>query len=291
MKILVTGGTGLLGRKVCEVLEAHGHHLTVVGRGFPKQKGVGVERVVADLSEKGFSSRFPRNVDVIIHLAQSAKYRDFPGGASDVFAVNLGSTQELLDYGVKSGVKRFLYASSGGVYQSAAFNFEEESRLRNPRDIDFYLASKLGGELLTQSYRAIFSHTILRFFFMYGPGQRRHMLLPRLYDQVALGEEILLEGQNGLIINPIHVEDAALAVANSLTLAGSHTVNVAGPDQISLGDIVGAFGKHLRVPPVLRRSGVEDPRLVADITKMTALFGKPRHRLFHSIEDVALAGD
>lgn len=287
LRIVVTGSTGLLGSTACEILVADGHHVIALGRDFPKQEEGGAERVFADLAQSGFSALLPGKVDAIIHLAQSANYRDFPSSASEVFRVNLGSTQELLDYAAKSDVGRFIYASSGGVYESGAFAFQEESKLQTPREIDFYLASKLGGELLAQSYRGIFNHTILRFFFIYGRGQRRTMLLPRLYDQVSSGQEIFLEGKDGLVINPVHVFDAATAVVNSLGLSGSHTINVAGPDQISLGEIVAAFGNHLGVEPKLNCSTAQNPRLVADLSKMTEFLGQPAKRLTESIGDIA----
>ena len=61
-----------------------------------------------------------------MHLAQSPRYRDFPEGALDVFEVNVGSTQRLLDWACRQGVKRFIYASSGGVYGHGEAPFEED---------------------------------------------------------------------------------------------------------------------------------------------------------------------
>ena len=75
-----------------------------------------MKAVVVDLSSDWKISELPTKIDVIYHLAQSDKFRDFPAGAPDVFQVNINSTAKLLDYAKKTGVKSFIYASSGGVY-------------------------------------------------------------------------------------------------------------------------------------------------------------------------------
>jgi len=65
--------------------------------------------VVVDLSSDWKIRELPTNIDVINHLAQSDKFRDFPAGAPDIFQVNINSTAMLLDYVQKSGVKIFIY--------------------------------------------------------------------------------------------------------------------------------------------------------------------------------------
>lgn len=288
LRVLVTGATGLLGRQVCKKLKLSGHSLVVVGRSSTIEDVPAHERVVVDLSIEGFSTNFPSDIDAVIHLAQAENYRNFPASASNVFRVNLGSTQELLTYAANAGASRFVYASSGGIYKSGAFNLEEGSPLRTPEEINFYLATKLGSELLVQSYGDLFNHVILRFFFIYGPGQKRSMLMPRLYDQVVSGKAIHLDGKEGLVINPVHVLDAAEAVAGSLSLSQSETVNIAGPDQLSLKNIVTAFGRHAGVEPVLAQSGLEGSSwLYANISQMSRLLLKPRRRLLESLDDVA----
>ena len=65
--------------------------------------------VVFDLSSDWKIRELPTNIDVINHLAQSDKFRDFLAGAPDIFQVNINSTAMLLDYIQKSGVKNFIY--------------------------------------------------------------------------------------------------------------------------------------------------------------------------------------
>ena len=102
-KILITGITGLIGRHLSEELSNLGHNIYGVTR-RPCSKS-SYKAVVIDLSSDWKISELPTNIDVIYHLAQSDKFRDFPAGAQDIFQVNINSTAKLLDYAKKTGIK------------------------------------------------------------------------------------------------------------------------------------------------------------------------------------------
>ena len=53
--------------------------------------------------------------------------------------MNVSSTQKLLDFAVKNGVKKFVYTSSGGVYGFGKETFLEENEIK----IDYYLLNEL----------------------------------------------------------------------------------------------------------------------------------------------------
>ena len=286
MTVLITGATGLLGRHVLAELGKRTQDVLVLSRRPLESQEFGFRAITADLSHKGFAKRLPRGVTRIIHLAQSSRYRDFPSEAQDVFDVNLQSTQELLQYGETIAIEQFIYASSGGVYQAGALSLREDTPLRDPDSLDFYLSTKLASELLVQSYRSIFRNTVLRFFFIYGPGQRRSMLLPRLFDSVAENRAIQLSGQDGITVNPVHATDAAKAVVAATELTVSNTINVGGPTQYSLRQICELFGRELnRAPRFELKAAAEDGNLVSDIEKMIDVLVTPKVNLEASMMD------
>jgi len=84
--------------------------------------------------------------------------------------------------------------------------------LRPLQNLGYYLGSKASSEILVQSYSKEMFVGIIRPFFMYGIGEKRNMLLPRLYDRIDNGEKIYLQGKDGIKINPVHVLDAVSAV-------------------------------------------------------------------------------
>ncbi len=233
MRVLVTGGTGFIGRNLLPVL-AEEHEVVALTRSEPGSDPPGVSWIEQDLSRPLDASSLPGSIDAVVHLAQSKRYREFPEGAADMFSINVESTFRLLEYARAAGATHFLFASTGGVYGSGEDALSEGDRL-DP--LNFYLSSKCSAEALVAGYRTSFTTVVFRFFFVYGPGQDR-MLLPTLVEKVQSGDEIVVEGDPGLRINPIHVRDAVDAFAPALALERSDLFNVAGEETVTISDLV-----------------------------------------------------
>lgn len=274
-RILVTGANGLLGRHAVATLrETHEVHAMV--HTLPQDALDGVIYHVLDLASDWSTAALPSKIDSVFHLAQSSRFREFPELALDVFRVNVDSTARLLDYARRAGAKRFVFASSGGVYGAGAQAFTENSPIIPHGKLGYYLASKLCSEVLVQNYAQLMGVTILRFFFVYGAGQKRSMLIPRLVDNIFEGRAITLQGNDGIRINPIHVSDAVRSLQSCLELEGSHTFNVAGPDVLSLRELAELIGQAVGKAPVFNCEEVEPKHLVADIEEMQLKLVKPQ---------------
>lgn len=285
-RVVVTGANGLLGRALISSLCTSVDVLAVVH--FPPDNPISnVSYRVVDLASKWDVNVMPDRADVIIHLAQSAKFRNFPDGSMDVFKVNIESTARLLDYARLAGVSRFIYASSGGVYGKGAVAFGENSPIASPGQLGYYLGSKMCSEILAQSY-ALFMHiVVLRPFFIYGPRQNRTMLIPRLMDNVAAGRPISLQGDSGISINPLHVDDAAAAVVAALTINQSATFNIAGPKVLSIRDICEGMGRYLGCEPVFEIQPGEPEDLVGNNKAMCNQLAPPYRQLLDHLADVS----
>jgi UDP-glucose 4-epimerase len=276
-RCVVTGAGGLIGGRVLPELVAGGWEVHALSHSRPAGLDAsGVEWHEADLAAGLDEARLPPRTDAVVYLAQSEHFREFPERARDVFAVNTEGVLRLLDYARRAGASRFVLGSSGGVYGSGDRRFSEELDLPAQDDLGFYLGTKLSSEILVQSYATVFDVVILRFFFVYGSGQRGSMLVPRLVDSVRHGVPIQLQGPDGLRLNPIHVSDAARAVARSLSLGGSEKVNVGGPAVLTLREIGDTIGRLLERAPVYEAApGAHARNLVGDIAKMSRLLGAP----------------
>jgi UDP-glucose 4-epimerase len=283
--ILITGGHGLLGRHAIEALRQH-HRVHALVRAAAPEAAQGVTYQCVDLSQDWSAASLPRAIDVVIHLAQSSRFREFPEQALDVFRVNVDSTARLLDYARQAGARKFIYASSGGIYGAGPDAFHENSPIVDHGRLGYYLGSKVCGEVLAQSYASAMDVSILRFFFMYGAGQRRSMLIPRLVDNVRQGRPVTLQGADGIRINPVHVGDALAMVESCLTAAGSRTINVAGPDKLSLREIAAIIGLQLGVEPKFELSGGVPADLIGDNELMAAALGRPLTRFVAGVKDV-----
>ena len=284
-KVLITGADGLLGRHAVEFLTRDYQVLGLV-HSIPSFPIEGVEYKAIDFSGNWSDHDLPEDVHSIVHLAQSSHFREFPDKAVDIFHVNINSTARLLDFAYRKKVKRFVYASSGGIYGSSDFAFHENSPVVAHGQLGYYLGSKLCGEILAQNYSQLMDVTIMRFFFMYGLGQRRTMLIPRLIDNVRNNTPINLQGSIGIRINPVHVSDGVKALSAALNLEGSHTINIAGPEVLSLREIGEIIGRRLGRSPIFNVTDAQPPNLIGNIEAMQSLLHNPTVALEAGIEEL-----
>ncbi|MBT5717629.1 MAG: NAD(P)-dependent oxidoreductase [Opitutae bacterium] len=282
--ILVTGANGLLGRDLLERL--HGVEVHAVVRRMPRNPVPSIKYHVLDFNGEWSVDQLPNGIKVVIHLAQSALFRDFPDSALHVFKVNVDSTARLLDYAQTIGVEQFVYASSGGVYGSGKVAFDENSQIMSSGNLGYYLGSKLSSEVLVQSYSPLMKVEVLRFFFMYGRRQNRSMLLPRLVDLVKMRKPISLEGENGIRINPIHISDASKAVVASLEMPTSLIINIAGSETFSIREICSEIGSKMGEEPIFKRKDAESSDLIADISLMKKHLLDPEVKITTGILDL-----
>jgi nucleoside-diphosphate-sugar epimerase len=271
MRILITGGNGLIGGRLVRALSSDHDVWSIVRQ--PASVS-GVTEIAGDLSQPVLPDGLPAQADAVIHLAQSRHYRELPDRADDVFAVNVASTARLLEWARKHGVSQFILASSGAVGQPSSAS-------------NFYVASRQCAEWLAQTYAPHFTVLVARFFFAYGPEQARSMLIPRLVDSVRTRTPITLTGENGLRINPVHVDDAVRTLVACLRTRAGGMVDVAGNDAVSLRLIAEEIGRLLRVQPqfsIERSMPAQD--LIGDPTRMRELGGSHQWSIASGLRDM-----
>lgn len=290
MRILVTGAAGFVGTHLVNSLAAESD-IWALARTHAPMTHARVRWVLHDLAAQTPLHGLPERIDTVVHLAQSNHYRDFPKHAADVFEVNVGGTFRLLEYARLARARRFVFASTGGLYGVGPRPFRETDPpcFRGP--LRFYFTSKYAGETLVQGYAADIFTTILRPFFIYGTGQRALMLLPRLVGRIARGQPITVQGPNGgPCINPVHVSDVVAAIRNCLSLDGNQIMNVAGTETVSIQELAQRIGNCLDKPPRYEqgKSGTAG-NMMGDISRMESLVGTPRLPLDQGLEELCQA--
>lgn len=281
--VIVTGAAGLLGSHLVPLL-ARDRPVLAVGRGAAAAAD-NVTPLALDLARPLDRAALPARAGAVVYLAQSSRFRDFPEAAGDIFQVNTASLLAMLDHARRAGASHFVYASTGGVYAPSEAPVTEDSPLAGP--MGFYPASKRAAELLCESYAPYMTVAILRYFFIYGRGQKSDMLLPRLVDSVRDGRPIGLDGEDGLRINPVHADDAAAATAAALRLDRSATINIAGPEALSLRAIATTIGDAVgRAPRFEVQADRRPASLVADTAAMSALLAPPARRFADGVADL-----
>jgi UDP-glucose 4-epimerase len=273
MNVLITGAQGLIGRHLADAM-APAHAVWALSR--TPASHTHARHVVGDLSSTGFVDQLPEGIDTVFHLAQSRHHAAFPEHALDLFRVNVAATAALLDWARRTGVRRFVLASAGGAGDD-----------RNDGPLSYYLGTKRSAEILAAAYRDHFHVIALRFHFVYGKGQQRSKLVPRLVDAVKAGTPITLNGADGIRLMPTHVDDAVAALTAAATLEGAHTIDVAGPDVLSMRAIGECIGRKVGREPVFTIVPAGSSHdVIADLSRMRALLGAPRRTLTDGVADV-----
>jgi nucleoside-diphosphate-sugar epimerase len=274
VKVLVVGGAGFIGRHTVRRLVEAGHIVYAThtpGRQPPHVSGV--TWLPTDLTSPDPSATWPADCDAVIYLAQSRSWRAFPDGEGDVLAVNVSGLMKAAWYARQAAARCFVYTSSGSIYTQTGRPFVEAEPLDLSAGRGFYAASKLAAEVLLRPYQAFFAPVILRLFMPYGPAQDPDMLLPNLVRSVRDGQAVKLHEPDGLTCNPVAVADVAETLRRCLSLAKQATLNVAGPEPLTLRDIAQTIGGVVGREPVFTTQPGTPPVLVADTTALRQTLG------------------
>lgn len=300
-RILVTGGNGFVGREVVRLLYDQ-HAVCVVDnlRSGPLRFHSGetakfrfapvdiidasaVAEVVADFAP-----------DTIIHLAAIHYIPECEENPALAVQTNVNGTLNLL-MAAQRGC-RFVFASSGAVYQPDAKPHVEAEAALGPSDVYGY--SKLHGEnyvTYLASQREL-SAVVVRLFNVVGPGETNPHLLPEIIAQLKAGRRTLRLGNMWPKRDYIHVQDAArgfVAIALKDDDAPSTlTVNLGTSQSYSVAEII---AKLRQVAPIeflveeeqSRRRKVDRPHLAADISEIHAQFGwRPQATVDDALADL-----
>ena len=288
MRVLVVGANGLLGSNLVKMLCLNHNVYALVNKNkkLNFQLNENIKIIETDLNKLD-TNDLPNNIDVVFYLAQSNKFRDFPENTSDVISINILAPNTIAKWAVDSGVKKFIYASSGGVYTGQNKPANENLEINANVNLGFYLSTKLSAEILLKNYEKYFqSFIILRPFFIYGVGQNENMLIPRLISNIKNEKDITLNGKNGLKINPIYVTDASNALLNLLNLNDNLIINLAGEEIVSLRELCVMISEQVGKKPYFKINDIAQNDLVADVTIMKKKLFQPKVNLKSGISKI-----
>ena len=253
-RALVTGAAGFIGSQVCRALLRDGWSVTGID-GFtdsydPVEKIMraaslarlaGMTLVVGNMADMALDTHL-NGVEVVFHLAGRAGVR--ASFTSEAFYIrdNVVATERLLAATRRAGVRRLVYASSSSVYGDGAVPFREDGPLV---PISPYGKSKLEAEkaCLEADDRGI-ETTALRYFTVFGPGQRPDMGLRLLAEAALTGQPIRLLGDGSQRRDFTYVTDvvAATIAAADGDVAGL-AVNIGGGSDVSIRDVLAILAR------------------------------------------------
>ena len=292
MKVLVTGGAGFIGSHVSAQLALQGHCVTVlddfndyydprIKRANIEALGCGVLLREGDIR----NARFVQDVmaegkfDSIIHLAARAGVRPSLLDPMLYIQTNIVGTQNLLEAAHKHGVSRFVFASSSSVYGLAkVVPFSEDLPL--PQTLSPYAATKIAGEQLCGNYAHLYGMPVvcLRFFTVYGPGQRPDLAIYKFPDSIHHGKKIPQYGDGSTRRDYTYIDDIVQGVLGAVGYQGAafDIFNLGENQTTTLSELISeierALGKQAIIERLPEQPG-DMPLTSADISKAQRLLG------------------
>ncbi|MFZ1517864.1 MAG: NAD-dependent epimerase/dehydratase family protein [Ignavibacteriaceae bacterium] len=176
MKILVTGGAGFIASQIADAFIDEGHQVVILddlSTGYEKNVNPKAKFVKANICEKSLNKLFEaEKFDVVNHHAAQMDVRRSVKDPEFDATTNILGTINLLQNCVKYGVKKFMFASTGGaVYGEQDYFPADEKHNQQPKSP--YGISKLAVEKYLYFYNSEhkLNYTILRYANIYGPRQ------------------------------------------------------------------------------------------------------------------------
>lgn len=290
-RVLVTGGAGLVGSHIADLLVKEEVAEIIVLDNFTRGQISNLDRAMSsglvklvegDIRDLQVLDKVMEGVDIVFHQAaiRITQCAAEPRLALEVMA---DGTYNVLEAAVKAKVKKVVAASSASIYGMAEeFPTKESHHPYNNRTL--YGATKIFNEALLRSFYDMYGldYVALRYFNVYGPrmdiyGVYTEVLI-RWMERIVAGQPPLIFGDGNQTMDFIYIED--IARANILAAKADVTdevFNVASSVESSLNDLAYAlakvmgsdlkpeYGPERKVNPVARR--------LADVTKAKQLLG------------------
>jgi uncharacterized protein YbjT (DUF2867 family) len=235
MNVLVTGGTGFIGRTLCAELADRGHDVTALARTpDPDALPAGVETATGDVSAYDSIESAFEGQDAVVNLVALSPLFEPSGGNEMHDRVHRRGTEHCLRAADEHGVDRFLQMSALGA---------------DPDGDTHYIRAKGRAEELVRD--SDIAWTIFRPSVVFGDGGQFLSFTRKLTPPVVAP----LPGGGTTRFQPIHVDDLVPMVADGLDADhAGETYEIGGPEQLELAEVARlvrrARGQSVHIVPV-----------------------------------------
>jgi len=289
---LLTGAAGFIGACLADFLLREGHTVYGLDNLSPAydlrmkhyrlkslQEKPNFHFIQDDITDKAVLERLDAavpQVDALINLAAVAGVRASMKDPWSYLYTNTLGALNMLEYGARKGVKKFILASTSSLYGDEGTPPHAESA---PSDHPLapYAASKKGAEAFAYAYHHLYGLdvSVLRYFTVYGPAGRPDMVMFRFCQWIAEGRPVYVTGDGEQSRGFTYVDDIARGTMLALEPVGYDVFNLGGHEVITINRLIGMLEERLG-----RKADVRYiPTHPADVFSNVADVSKARARL------------
>lgn len=247
-KVLVAGGTGMIGRYLVDLLARKGAKIRVISRDNPIRLRTDVEFIKMDLMYLDMCQQACQDMDVVFNLmgikGSPAMSKQKP---ASFFVPTILCSVNLMEAARRAGVKDYLFTSSIGVYNPTELLKEDDVWQTFPSEHDKYPGwAKRIAELQADVYRIEYDWnniSIVRPANVYGRYDNfdpaNAMVIPSLIRRVVQGENpLVVWGDGSCIRDFIHAKDVARGMMLAVEKRCALPVNLGSGTQTTIKQIV-----------------------------------------------------
>jgi len=232
MNIFLTGGNGLIGKRVSILLEKRGHNVISFDKSIENKNRKKILFLKGDiLEEKRLNELLKKyKIDILLHFAANLGVEKTEKNGLDCLTVNIEGTKNILKACSNNKVKRIIFASSSEVYGNGFQKPIRENSELMPKSS--YGVSKVAGESYVKAFYEKYNlkYNILRFFNIYGPNQRNDFVISKFRKNIQNNKILKIYGKGKQSRAFCHVDDAARAVVLVMTKGKKNEVYNVGND-------------------------------------------------------------
>lgn len=293
--VLVTGAAGFIGSHVCVRFGQLGARVIGIDNFDPyysrslkdhNLKMVQDESGSFEFSEMDICDQdglsaliMQHNVTGVVHLAAKAGVRPSIADPVGYAQVNVTGTQSVMSAASSAGCQRVLVASSSSVYgNNEKTPFGEEDSVEHP--ISPYAATKRACELIGETHHHLTGLPVglLRFFTVFGPGQRPDLAIRLFLNKVSKGETITMFGDGSMSRDFTYIDDIVSGVVSSyerIDVHGYRIWNLGSDHPMELHELISTVGEVVGREPIID----QQPMQAGDVDRTWADLSRSKSEL------------
>lgn len=281
---LVIGANGFIGSHLVDELVAQGHSVTAFDR-FSHEVGqfaaAGVRTIAGDFLNQSEVADAVAGQDYVFHFVSTTTPATAENDPTLDVRTNIASSIELFESCVTAGVRKVVFASTGG----AIYGSHGGARLTEdvvPLPVSPYAIGKLAieGYLRYFGTKHGLDSVSFRISNPYGPRQRANKkqgVIPIFLHRIAAGEPITVFGDGEMVRDYLFVTDAVRMIAETVGRDTAHPLyNIGSGTGATLNDVLAVIERVTGITPIVERKPIPSTyidRVVLDTNRFTNEFG------------------